>query len=65
MKESELRAEGAHLGPVGGIIVGEVLRGLLEGDRLSYLRADPRWTPDLGSGGDFTMADLLKFAGVA
>ena len=65
LKESELRAEGAHLGPVGGIIVGEVLRGLLEGDRLSYLRADPQWTPDLGSGGEFTMADLLKFAGVA
>jgi hypothetical protein len=42
-----------------------VLRGLLEGDRLSYLRADPQWTPDVGSGGDFRMVDLLKFAGVA
>ena len=65
LKESELRTGGATLGPVGGRIVGEVLIGLLEGDPMSYLRADPDWTPDLGSGDDFTMADLLQVAGVA
>jgi hypothetical protein len=65
LKEAELREGGARLGQTGGRIVGEVLIGLLQGDRLSYLRADPNWTPDLGSGGNFTMADMLRFAGVA
>ncbi|HET6468690.1 MAG TPA: heme peroxidase family protein [Geminicoccaceae bacterium] len=64
LKEAELRASGAHLGPVGGRIVCEVLVGLLEGDRLSYLRAGPRWKPDLGTRGRFGMAELLKVAGV-
>jgi hypothetical protein len=65
LREAELQPKGAYLGPVGGRIVGEVVLGLLEGDRLSYLRAGGRWTPDLGAGNDFKMADLLKFAGVA
>jgi hypothetical protein len=65
LKEAELRTRGAHLGTVGGRIVGEVFVGLLEGDRRSFLRAGRDWTPDLGAGGDFKMADLLKFAGVA
>jgi hypothetical protein len=45
-------------------LVAEVFIGLLEGDRLSYLRQDPEWKPTLSSTGDFTMVDLLKFAGV-
>jgi hypothetical protein len=65
LKEAELRAGGRHLGPVGGRIVAEVLIGLLEGDRQSYLRAHRRWKPLYGTGGDFTMVDLLKKAGVA
>ena len=65
LKEAELRAGGKHLGPVGGRIVAEVLIGLLQGDRMSYLRAYPRWKPLYGSGGNFTMVDLLKKAGVA
>jgi hypothetical protein len=65
LKEAELREGGARLGPTGGRIVGEVLIGLLQGDHLSYLRADPQWTPELAADGDFTMADLLRFAGVA
>lgn len=66
LKEAELDdiAQGAHLGPVGGRIVAEVLVGLLEGDRLSYLRADPRWRPALGDGETFTMRDMLEYAGV-
>lgn len=59
-----LGKEGKHLGPVAGRIVAEVFIGLLEGDRLSYLRQDPEWKPTLSSTGDFTMVDLLKFAGV-
>jgi hypothetical protein len=46
--------------------VTEVFIGVLEGDRHSYLRQDPEWTPLLRAAtpGTFTMADLLKFAGV-
>lgn len=56
-------ANGAHLGPVGGRIVAEVLVGLLEGDPSSYLSRKPAWRPEeLGTGGDFTMADLVDFA---
>ncbi|WP_157462221.1 hypothetical protein [Crinalium epipsammum] len=56
--------DGTRLGPVGGRIVAEVFIGLLEGDSLSYLRQNPDWKPILGSSGNFTIVDLLKFAGV-
>jgi len=55
---------------VGGRIVAEVLIGLLQRDRSSYLNARPRpWQPTLPtrSGtvtGDFRMVDFLTFAGV-
>jgi Animal haem peroxidase len=52
---------GAHLGPVGGRIVAEVLVGLLVGDPTSYLSKEPDWTPTLGEDDDFTMADLIGF----
>ncbi len=65
LKEAELRAGGNTLGPVGGGIVAEVFIGLLQGDRMSYLRQDPDWTPTLGQNQDFKVADLLRFAGVA
>jgi Animal haem peroxidase len=56
-------SEGAQLGPVGGRIVAEVLTGLLEGDPTSYLSARPDWTPtELGTGGRFAMADLVRIA---
>jgi Animal haem peroxidase len=58
---------GLRLGPVAGRIVAEVLVGLLQGDKTSYLHADPKskpWTPELPSAqkGDFTMADLVRYA---
>lgn len=62
--EGAVRANAEHLGPVGGRIVAEVLIGLLEGDRQSFVRADPKWTPTLGDGDTFTIVDLLEFAGV-
>jgi hypothetical protein len=74
LREADARANGAHLGPVGGRIVAEVLVGLLEGDPSSYLRQWPAWKPGIskaepGSGererapvDDFTMADLVRFA---
>src|SRR3712207_7016131 len=56
---SELMQGGLRLGPVGSRIVGEVIVGLLELGRRSFLRV-PRWRPMLPtrSGqvtGDFRM----------
>ncbi len=69
LKEAEMVEDGLRLGPVGGRIVAEVLLGLLQLDRGSYLNARPRWGPTLPtrSGsvtGDFRMVDFLTFAGV-
>jgi Animal haem peroxidase len=69
LKEAEITQEGLRLGPVGGRIVGEVIIGLLQLDRDSYLSADPGWRPTLPtrSGkvtGDFSVVDFLTFAGV-
>jgi len=47
LKEAEIVSGSAHLGPVGGRIVAEVLIGLLAGDPLSYLSVDPGWRPTL------------------
>jgi hypothetical protein len=63
LREAEVTAGGHHLGPVGGRIVAEVIVGLIKGDRQSYLRQDPDWTPTYGTGGSFTMVDLLTTAG--
>ena len=51
---------GKHLGPVGGRIVSEVIRGLLASDPTSYVK-QPGWKPDLVPGGDFKMTDLIEF----
>lgn len=66
LREAEKLADGKRLGPVGGRIVVEVFIGVLEGDRHSYLRQDPEWTPSLpaAASGTFGMTDLLRFAGV-
>ena len=64
LKEAELRAGGVHLGAVGGRIVAETFLGLLRADPLSYFHVEPSWRPTLpaAEAGDFTMADLLRFA---
>jgi len=66
LRESEVLADGRRLGPTGGRIVAEVLVGLLKGDPSSFLRQEPTWRPVLPAAmtGTFTMADLLRFAGV-
>jgi hypothetical protein len=62
LKEAEVLAGGAHLGPVGGRIVAEVLIGLLEEDPLSFLSVSPTWKPFLGATpGEFTLSDLINF----
>jgi hypothetical protein len=67
LREAELVADGLHLGPVGGRIVGEVFIGLLQTDPASYLRSAPQWRPTLptrSGDGDFRMVDFLTLAGV-
>ncbi len=47
--------------------MAEVLVGLLQKDPNSYLYLQPSWKPAppiAPASGQFTMADLLKFAGV-
>jgi hypothetical protein len=71
LREAAVQASGERLGAVGGRIVTEVFVGVLEGDRTSYLSQDPEWEPFLPTidpaetTEDFTMIDLLHFAGVA
>jgi hypothetical protein len=69
LKEAELRAGGLTLGPVGGRICGEVIVGLLDLDRESYLARSPVWKPTLPRiggrvTGEFGMIDFLAYAGV-
>jgi hypothetical protein len=69
LKEAEVMEKGLHLGPVGGRIVGEVIIGLLQLDRDSYLSDDPRWRSTLPQRNgqvtrEFRMVDFLNFAGV-
>lgn len=64
LREAARRAQGQHLGPVGGRIVAEVMIGLLQADPRSYLVQNPQWRPIFGQqSGQFGMADLLRFAG--
>jgi Animal haem peroxidase/TAT (twin-arginine translocation) pathway signal sequence len=67
LKEAEIVGKGRELGPVGGRIVAEVLVGLLQKDLNSYLYLQPTWKPTkpiAPARGEFTVADLLKYAGV-
>jgi hypothetical protein len=65
LKEAELREQGLRLGSVGGRIVAEVLIGLLQSDRNSFVVAQPSWRPTLENPGNgFRTTDFLRFAGV-
>ncbi|MFI0088358.1 heme peroxidase family protein [Streptomyces bobili] len=63
--EAELHDGGRTLGTVGSRIVAEVFLGMLSADPSSYLCAAPGWRPvlDAARGGEFTMADLIRFTG--
>lgn len=64
LREADIVHAGKQLGPVGGRLVAEVLIGLMEGDRLSFIRSNPSWKPTLGAKeGEFGIVDLLDFAG--
>jgi hypothetical protein len=67
LREAQVRNGGRRLGPVGGRIVAETILGLLAGDQFSYPNIEPGWTPAkegviAQAGGDFEMADLVRFA---
>jgi hypothetical protein len=65
LKEAEVQNNGEFMGEVGGRIIAEVLLGLITADPNSYWHADDDWKPTLPATqeGQFTMADLLSFAG--
>ena len=68
LKEAEVLHQGERLGPVGGRIVAEVLVGLLQRDPNAYLYLNAAWKPAppiAPAAGQFTLVDLLKFAGAA
>jgi Animal haem peroxidase len=59
---------GKRLGPVGALIVAEVLLGLLKEDSTSFVNAETPWKPIrpiAPAAGRFGIVDLLRFAGVA
>jgi hypothetical protein len=64
LREAAVLTGGNQLGPVGGRIVAETFVRILKRDAGSYLNAG--FAPILPSAvaGNFTVADLLKFAGV-
>lgn len=65
LKEAEVLERGERLGPVGARIVAEVFVGLLMSDPSSFVNERPDFVPTLGArAGQFTMIDLLTFAGV-
>ena len=66
LREAAVLADGNQLGPVGGRIVAETFVRILKRDASSYLNVSGGFTPILPSAtlGEFTVADLVAFAGV-
>ena len=66
LREAAVLGGGNQLGPVGGRIVAETFVRMLKRDASSYLNVGGGFTPMLPSAtaGDFTVADLVTFAGV-
>jgi hypothetical protein len=69
LRESEFAPYNTErLGSVGARIMAETLVGLLQRDPTSYLYLDPSWKPAppiASMAGQFTFADLLRYAGAA
>lgn len=66
LREAAVLGGGNQLGPVGGRIVAETFVRILKRDASSYLNVSGGFAPMLPSTtpGDFTVADLVTFAGV-
>ena len=61
LREAAVREDGERLGPIGSLIVGEVLLAVIDGDPSSQRSAEPDWRPTLPARqpGRFTLTDLL------
>ncbi len=66
LREASVLGGGNQLGPVGGRIVAETFVRILKRDASSYLNVGGGFVPMLPSAapGNFTVADLVTFAGV-
>jgi hypothetical protein len=66
LREAAVLNNGDQLGPVGGKIVADTFVKMLKRDPTSYVNVSGGFTPMLPSvtPGDFTLADLVIFAGV-
>jgi hypothetical protein len=64
LREAEIRQSGRRLGPVGGRLVAEVILGILDCDKTSYLYAKTPFRPTapIPPAGTFTMGDFAAFA---
>lgn len=65
LKESELVQDGQRLGPVGSRLVSEVILGILDSDKGSYLNAPQAFrpaSPIAPQTGTFTTGDFITFA---
>jgi len=65
--EAKKKNDGLRLGPVCSRIVAEVIIGLIQGDKTSFLNQDPNWVPtgkDDKPKPSFSMVDLLKIADI-
>ncbi len=61
LREAEVKANGLRLAGAGAEIVARTFAALLHADPASQVNRDPHWTPTLGSGGGFSMSDLVNF----
>lgn len=64
LREAEIRESGRRLGPVGGRIVTEVILGILNCDKESYLNAKTPFRPTtpIAPAGTFGIGDFAAFA---
>ncbi len=61
LREGEVRTGGARLAGVGAAIVARTFVALMLKDKASYLVQEPGFVPQLGSGGRFTMTDMVNY----
>jgi hypothetical protein len=61
LREGEVKTGGTRLDGVGAAIVARTFVALMLKDKASYLVQDPGFTPTLGTGGRFTMSDMVNY----
>jgi len=64
LREAAVLENGEQLGPLGAKIVADTFVRMLKRDADSFLNASGGFSPFLAAPGTFTVADLVKFAGV-